>query len=207
VIRNLTERVAALPWWHTIDFGHGVITPDKVNIAASVQYLRLPDVSTARQLAMSARGMGGRSFEMRQAGRSGRCWSLTGTAGRGQGGERRLRLNLLGRRLGHGCAIALLRSAAGFIKLFDRWRTGAPASAQRRRRSFHPGHDSAVAIREPSPGTPAALSHGWLIPGVPRPAVFWGPDASPRKLSELTILFAFDILLWFVRGRHAGAGV
>lgn len=65
---ELREKVAAVRWWHSIDLGHGIVTPGITNIPNKLEYIGLPqDLSGLSVLDVGAWD-GKNSFEAERRG-------------------------------------------------------------------------------------------------------------------------------------------
>ena len=47
---ELRAEVAKINWWHSIDLGHGIVTPGRTNLPDKVGYIGLPDDLTGRSV-------------------------------------------------------------------------------------------------------------------------------------------------------------
>jgi tRNA (mo5U34)-methyltransferase len=65
---EIQERIAGIPWYHTIDLGHGVISPGIVDNRAEVASSRLPDDLTGKRCLDVGTFDGFWAFEMERRG-------------------------------------------------------------------------------------------------------------------------------------------
>ena len=118
---DLAKRVAALPWWHKIDLGYGVITPGHVDISATVPYLQLPERLNGQTVCDVGAWDGGYSFECEKRGASDVlatdwfCWEGPGW---GKKASFELARQALGSRV-RDCTVDVLALDPGQLGTFD----------------------------------------------------------------------------------------
>jgi tRNA (mo5U34)-methyltransferase len=65
---ELRAEVARINWWHSIDLGHGIVTPGRTNLPDKVDYIGLPDDLTGRSVLDVGAWDGLLSFEAERRG-------------------------------------------------------------------------------------------------------------------------------------------
>lgn len=68
MLDELRAEVAKINWWHSIDLGHGIITPGRTNLPDKVDYIGLPDDLTGRSVLDVGAWDGFFSFEAERRG-------------------------------------------------------------------------------------------------------------------------------------------
>ncbi|HEX3794008.1 MAG TPA: class I SAM-dependent methyltransferase [Acidimicrobiales bacterium] len=77
---TLTERVASIPWYHTIDLGHGVVTPGNHDHRSFVSKIGIPDNLEGKRVLDVATFDGFWAFEFERRGASVVAIDLPSTA-------------------------------------------------------------------------------------------------------------------------------
>jgi tRNA (mo5U34)-methyltransferase len=96
---ELRAEVAAIRWWHSIDLGHGIVTPGRTNLPDKVHYIGLPADLTGRTVLDVGAWDGLLSFEAERRGAS-RVVAVDSFCWNGPGWGTKAGFNLARRALG-----------------------------------------------------------------------------------------------------------